>query len=43
VAGEVSASRVMSASNATISRMFSRNHGSIFESAWISAVVIPAR
>src|SRR5207245_2221316 len=43
VAGSLSASRVTSVSKGTISRMFSRNHGSIIDSPWISAVVIPAR
>jgi hypothetical protein len=42
-AGSVRAARRISGSNATISRMFSRNHGSILVRASISAVPRPAR
>ncbi len=41
--GSLRAALAISVSNSTISRMFSRNHGSMRVSAWIASVVRPAR
>jgi len=41
--GSSSPAAMISRSNSTISRMFSRNHGSMAERPWICWVVIPRR